>query len=161
MKTDKASLQLRAQEILNAHPEGMTTRAALKQAILERYGDDANAIADALVTFAGSIMSALARATFNLPEDNGSLFQIPSVIGVPTEEGDKLVGRAYATNDQVEKWLDRGLQHHSTQRLRFKRAKSEFEQVKTELKQAGDDDAGSKLWVSSRAMLCQSEDSDE
>ena len=150
LSTDKASLQLRAQEIINAHPEGMTTRAALKQAILERYQHNADALADVAVSFAGTIMSNLVKATHNLPDDNGTLFQIPGVIGIRSEDGDLLIARDHADLDQVRQWVREGLQHHSTQRLRFKRANAELESLK--------DEDGSLPWWSARAMLAQGED---
>lgn len=119
---DKASLQLRAQEIINASPDGMTTKDALKQAILERYRDDPTALADLAASLAQSTMKGLRRRTYELP-DRGqvALFDIPTVIANRTKDGDLIVPRDHANVGQVQQWQREGDQYHSTQALRFKR----------------------------------------
>ncbi len=129
---DKASLQLRAQEIINASAQGMNIRQALKQALLERYGHDLDALAEAAAAFGASGMSGLRKRTYELPDDQASLFQIPNVIGIRTEDGDLLIPRQNANLGQVRQWQKEGHQHHATQLLRFKRAGKELEAVKEE-----------------------------
>lgn len=146
------SLQLRAQEIINAHPDGMTVRDAMKQAILERYADNPERMADAFATVAAGGMSQLRKRTYELPDDEG-LFQIPSWIGIRTEDGDMLVQREAATLGQAAQWAREGLQHHSVQRVRFKRAADQLEQLKDEKRELP--------WWNARRLLAAIETTDE
>lgn len=146
---DRASLQLRAQEIINANPDGMTVREALKRAILERFPNDPDAIADAFAAVAQSSMSGLRKRTYELPESDEGLFEIPSVIGIRTDDGDLLVPRDHAALSQVRQWQKEGQQHHATQLLRFKRAGTDLDSVK--------DEPGELPWWSARHMLTESE----
>lgn len=152
-RNDRASLQLRAQEIINSNPDGMTTREALKQAILERYPNDPAAIAEAFAAVAQSSMSGLRKRTYELPEDDVALFEIPGVIGIRTEEGDLLVPRDHANLGQVRQWQKEGQGHHATQLLRFKRAGADLEGLKEE--------PADLPWWSARHMLTQAEDENE
>lgn len=145
---DRASLQLRAQEIINANPAGMSVREAVKQALLERYGHDENALADFAAAVAASSLTGLRKRTYELPDPDAPLmFEIPQVIGIRTEDGDLLVSRDHADLGQVCQWLDEGCQHHATQHLRFKRGKAEVEPLKNEPR--------SLPWRSARHMLTQ------
>ena len=152
--SDRASLQLRAQEIINASPDGMSIREALKQALLEKYGHDPDALAEAAAAFGASAMSGLRKRTYELPDDQGALFQIPNVIGIRTDDGDLLISRRHANLGQVRQWQKEGQQHHATQLLRFKRAGKDLEPLKEE--------PAETLWLQARQALAANEDdSDE
>jgi hypothetical protein len=154
MSTDRRSLQLRAQEIINASPDGMTVNEALKRALLERYGNDVEALANAAASLGAGMLKGLRKRTYDLPEqEDGVLFQIPSVIGISTPEGDLLIPREQANTGQVKQWQKEGLQHHSTQVLRFKRAGRDLESLK--------DEPDDLPWWSARAMLTGIELDDE
>lgn len=148
---DRASLQLRAQEIINAHPTGISVREAVKQALIERFGHDENALAEFAATVTAPSLTGLRKRTYELPDPGEQLmFEIPQVIGIRTEDGDLLVSRDHADLGQVRQWLDEGCQHHATQHLRFKRGKAEIEPLKNE--------DGSLPWWSARHMLAQAEE---
>lgn len=148
---DRASLQLRAQEIINANPTGISVRDAVKQALIERFGHDENALADFAATVTASSLTGLRKRTYELPDpDTQMMFEIPQVIGIRTQEGDLLVARDHADLDQVRQWLDEGCQHHATQHLRFKRGKAEVEPLKNE--------PGTLPWWSARHMLVQGDE---
>lgn len=146
MSNDRRSLQLRAQEIINASPIGITVNEALTSALLERYGDDIQGLARCAAAMGAGILKGLRRRTYDLPEPTADvLFQVPSVIGISTVDGDLLVPREHAVIDQVRQWQKEGLQHHSTQVLRFKRAGRDLDELK--------DEPGDLPWWSARAML--------
>jgi hypothetical protein len=148
---DRTSLQLRAQEIIIANPDGMTVREALKRAILERYPNDPERIAEAFAAVAQSAMSGLRKKTYELPDDRDlTLFEVPEVIGVRTEDGDLLVTRQAASLGQVKSWQKDGHQYHSTQTLRFKRAGQRLDSLKDE-----DDELP---WINARHMLTAAEE---
>lgn len=147
---DRASLQLRAQEIINASPEGMSIREALKQALLERYGHDPEALAEAAAAFGASSLSGLRKRTYELPDDQGALFQVPNIIGIRTDDGDLLIPRQNASLGQVRQWQKEGQQHHATQLLRFKRAGTELDALKEE--------PAELPWWSARHALTQGEE---
>lgn len=149
MSNDRASLQLRAQEIITASPDGMTVREALKRAILERYPNDPERIAEAFASAASGAMSGLRKRTYELPDDDGALFEIPAVIGIRTEDGDLLVQREAAQAGQVLQWQREGHQHHATQLLRFKRAGTALEMLK--------DQDPALPWWKARHMLTSGE----
>lgn len=151
---DKASLQLRAQEIINASPDGMTTKDALKQAILERYRDDPAALADLAAGLAQSTMKGLRRRTYDLPDPGQSaLFEIPTVIANRTKDGDLIIPRDHANVEQVQQWQREGDQYHSTQALRFKRFGEDLKPLK---------DVDPKLsWQAARRMLASAPAKDE
>lgn len=151
--SDRSSLKLRAQEIINASPNGMTVREALKQAAIERYGNNVDALADAFATAASSGMADLRKRTYELPDDDGALFEIPAAIGIRTDEGDLLVPRDRASLGHVRQWQKEGQQHHSTQLLRFKRAGKHLEHLK------GEDDA--LPWSNARGLITSGEDETE
>lgn len=145
-QNDRASLTVRAQEIINANPAGMSVRDAVKQALLERYGHDENALADFAATVTASSLTGLRKRTYDLPErDEQLMFEVPQVIGIRTEDGDLLVSRQHADLGQVRQWLQEGRQHHATQLLRFKRGQAEIEPLKEE--------DGALPWQSARHML--------
>lgn len=143
--SDRASLRLRAQEIINVSPNGMTVREALKQAAIERYGNNVDALADAFATAASSGMTDLRKRTYELPDEDGALFEIPAAIGIRTERGDLLIPRDRASLDNVRQWQKEGQQHHSTQLLRFKRAGKQLEPLKEE--------DGALPWSNARNLL--------
>lgn len=144
-RNDRASLQLRAQEIINANPEGMTTREAMKRAILERYPNDIEAVAEAFAAVAQGSLSGLRKRTYELPDSEGALFELPAIIGIRTEDGDLLVPRQHANLGQARQWQREGEQHHATQLLRFKRASNDLEPLK--------DEPAELPWWSARNML--------
>lgn len=116
------TLQLRVQEVINASPVPIAARDALKKVLLERY-TDLDAMAEAAATIGLSALNKLAKSTYSLPEtDQNSLFDVPGVIAVRTSEGPLLIPKDQAETGHVRQWVKEGLQHHSTQRLRFKRA---------------------------------------
>lgn len=129
---DRASLKLRAQEIIIANPDGMTVKEALKKAILERYPNNPERIAEAFAAVFQSAMSGLRKSTYELPDESGALFPVPDVIGVRTEDGDLLVTRQAASLGHIRSWQKDGHQYHSTQALRFKRAGERLDPLKDE-----------------------------
>lgn len=123
------TLQLRVQEVINASPIPIAARDALKKVLLERY-TSLEELAEAAATIGMSALNGIAKATYNLPEtDQGSLFDVPSVIAIRTPQGPLLIPRDQATAGQVRQWAEEGLQHHSTQRLRFKRAVKDLKAI--------------------------------
>lgn len=148
-RIDRNSLQLRAQEIINGSADGMTVQQALKRALLERYANDPDGLAEACAMLAAGTMSGLRRRTYELPDSQGSLFEPPAIIGIRTEDGDLLVPRQHASLGQVKQWQREGQQHHATQLLRFKRAGADLEPLK--------DEEENVPWWSARAMLVQVE----
>lgn len=155
VSNDRRSLQLRAQEIINASPIGMTVNEALTQALLERYGDDVQGLARCAAAMGASMLKGLRKRTYDLPEPtDGVLFHLPSVIGISTVDGDLLVPREHAGLGQVKQWQKEGLQHHSTQVLRFKRAGRDLDALKEEPDELP--------WWAARAALAAAEmDGDE
>lgn len=116
------TLQLRVQEVISSSPVPIAARDALKQVLMERY-PSIEEMAEAAATIGLSSISGIAKATYNLPETGqNSLFDAPGVIAIRTPQGPLLVPRGQASGGQVRQWAEEGLQHHSTQRLRFKRA---------------------------------------
>lgn len=151
MSHEKASLQLRAQEIINASPAGMTTTEALERAIWERFKDDPRGMAKFAAVATQSTMKGLRKRTYELPDpDQAALFDIPSVIGVPTDEGDLLVPREHANLGQVRQWQKDGQKHHATQLLRFKRAGADLAPL--------EDEPCDLPWQSARRMIATRQD---
>jgi hypothetical protein len=138
------SLTLRAQELINRADGPITAREALKQALIERYGNNVDALADAAAGFATSIATKLRKATYDLPEPNG-LFDVPSVISNNTVDGVLLIHRDEATVGQTRQWLREASQYHATQRLRFERATEELALL--------DDVDDAVLWIEARREL--------
>lgn len=122
------SIQLRAQEIANTSSEPITTVAAVKQALRERFGDDIDALYDAAATSAVGALRSLKGSTHHLPPQDG-LFDIPQVIVVSTEDGDLVVPKAQASTGHVRQWQREGQQHHSVQLTRFKRFGKDLQAV--------------------------------
>lgn len=133
MTRDRSSIKIRAQEIIAANPDGITTAEAITRVFLERYGDDARAMAEAVGHFGANQLSGIRKLSYHLPEPNDAdtLFDIPQTIGIrmPGGEGDLLISRNVATYKQVSQWVDEGCQHHGTQQLRFKRARAELDRL--------------------------------
>lgn len=144
--SDKQALTLRAQEIINSSPNGMTTKDAMKQALRERYANDPDGIFEVAASLAASTMKGLRKRTFELG-DNAQLglFAMPTVIGVRTTEGDLLVARDQASAGHIKQWQREGQQHHATQHLRFKRLGEELKVIK--------DVPDEMPWVEARRML--------
>lgn len=117
------TLQLRVQEIINASPVPIAAHDALVKALLERF-TTLEEMAEATATISRSYLNVLAKATYNLPETGeDALFDVPLVIAVRTpDKGLVLIPKDQALVGQVRQWAEEGLQHHGTQRLRFKRA---------------------------------------
>lgn len=122
------SIQIRAQEIVNSSPTPIHTLDAVKQALRERY-HDLDAMTEAAASIMAASMKGLRKRTYELSDsdDQGSLFDVPPVIGVTTPEGDLLIPKDQANTGHVRQWTREGLQHHATQRMRFKRAVGELE----------------------------------
>jgi hypothetical protein len=139
------SIQIRTQEIINKSAVPITVQDALSQALYERFGDDAAAIRAWAATVGAGAMRGLRKATYELPDNENALFEVPAVFGISTPQGDLLVPKDQANAGHVRQWTREGLQHHSTQRLRFKRAVKELEAVA--------DLADETPWVSARQTL--------
>lgn len=150
---DRSSLRLRAQEIINASTEGITVRQAMKQALVERYADDPDGLAEAAAALAAAGMSGLRKRTYELPDRQDALFEIPSVIAVRTEEGDLLIPRDHANLAHVRQWQREGQQHHATQLLRFKRAGADLAELEEE--------PDTLPWMSARTMLTGGDEADD
>lgn len=146
---DRNSLRLRAQEILLQHPEGMTTRAAMRQALEERFRDDPTGLLEYATGASDSLLRGLRQRTYELPEiDEATLFDIPPVIGISTPEGDLLISADLATLGQVRQWHREATQHIATQRLRRRR----FQHQTLELL---DNEPDELPWPSARALVQQ------
>lgn len=118
---DRGTVQARAQEIVFNTTEPITVVEACRRALAELYGADPEQLLSVAATLAAATVSGLKRLTHNLPEPGSQLvMDIPSVIGISTPDGDLFVRKDEAEADQVRQWAREGLQHHSTQRLRFK-----------------------------------------
>jgi hypothetical protein len=124
-------VELRAQEIVMTSAEPITTEAAFKQAIRERFGTDVEALTEALASAGASRLRSLRRSTYHLADDDGqgSLFDIPQVIVVTTTDGELVVPKAHAATGHVRQWQKEGQQHHSVQASRFKRFGKDLETV--------------------------------
>lgn len=141
------TLQLRVQEVINASPIPIAARDALKQVLLERY-KSIDELAEAAATIGMSSLKSLAKSTYSLPEhDQASLFDVPGVIAIRTPQGPLFIAKAQAELEQVRQWLKEGDQHHSTQRLRFKRANKEVAAI--------EDLDGSTPWDEARKVLAE------
>lgn len=126
------SLQVRAQEIINASPEPITSVKAIEQALRELYSDYESLIR-ATATFAAASSKAIKQATYTLPDERqGVLFQIPAYIVITTPEGDLYIPRDQADSDQVLQWGKEALRYHSVQRQRFERVVKEVESLDLE-----------------------------
>lgn len=133
MSNDRQSLILRTQEIIRRHPEGMTSRDAYAQALVERFGGDMQAMAQHAATLAVGTLSALRKQTYELPPEDPTLpLAIPQWIGIRTEEGDLLIARDQAELGQVRQWSREAESHHSTQKLRMKRLRERLDLIKDE-----------------------------
>lgn len=151
--SERSSLQLRAQDIINHHPNGITAREALKQAAIERYGNDPDKLAEAFASAASSAMSILRKKTYELPDNSDALFQIPSFIAVRSEGTDLYVHRNEASLGHVRQWRREAQQYFSTQLLRSKRAKRQLDQLRDE-----PDDLN---WQDARKMLNPADEDQE
>ncbi|MEV0382388.1 hypothetical protein [Nonomuraea sp. NPDC050643] len=142
------SIQIRTQEIISKSPVSISLQDAVTQALREKFGDDIAAITAYAASLSAGTMKGIRKATYNLPDDDGTLFDIPIVIAVTTPtDGDLLVPRELADTGHVRQWTREGLQHHSTQRLRFKRATKDLELVA--------DAADGAAWSNTRASLAE------
>jgi hypothetical protein len=142
---DRGTIQARAQEIIQASTQPIAVREACKQALAELYGGDATALLEAAATFAAGAMSDLRQRTHHLPEQPTLAFDIPGLIGITSPDGDLFVRRQDATTGQVRQWLKEGLQHHSAQRLRFRRAIKDAD--------IADDMPDENPWPETRAVI--------
>ena len=113
------SLVARTQQIIVDATGQVTSRDALRQAVVERYGSDVDALIDAFVAASMSGLRELRKRTYELDE-GPTLFNLPSVIGVTTADGDLFVHLNDATAGQVQQWAAEGEQYHGSQRSRFK-----------------------------------------
>lgn len=151
-RTDRASIQLRVQEVINNSPAGITARSALLVVLAERFKDDAAGLLEYAASVSESSVKGLRKRTYELPENGDALFEIPPVIGISTPDGDLFVPRETANLGQVRQWVREGDQHHSTQSLRFKRFGAEIEPLKEEPDELP--------WWSARSMLCSGPEAD-
>lgn len=146
MKTfDRGTVQARAQEISCNSPTPITVREACKQALRELYGNNPDALLDAAATLAAGAMSGLRQRTYQLPEQLTLTSDIPGVIGITTPDGDLIIPKSEATAAQVRQWAKEAMQHHSAQRLRFKRFAKDLE--------IADDEPDETRWAELRAVI--------
>jgi hypothetical protein len=138
------SLQVRAQEIINASPEPITSVKAIERALREMYSDY-ETLVRATAVLAAASSKAIRQATYTLPDERqGHLFDIPAYIVVMTPEGDLYIPKDQADSDQVLQWGKEALRHHSVQRLRFERVVKEVESLGLEK---------AVSWTEARKML--------
>lgn len=141
------ALSLRAQEIISASADGMTTAQAMEAVLRERFAGDPDGLLKWAASVGSSGLKGIRKRTYEIPDlFQGTLIQIPQVIGVTTPEGDLLIPRDKATLGQVRQWAREASQHHSVQKLRFKRFR---EQLDTTLKEESDE----LPWWSARALM--------
>lgn len=146
-KSDRTSIVLRVQEIINANPNGITSQEAFERALAERYKDDPTGLLQFAAAAVRSTVRGLRQRTYDLPDSGEhALFEIPETIGIKTPDGDLFIARECALLGQVRQWLREGDQHHSAQKLRFKRALKELQVLQGE-----PDDLP---WWSARVLLC-------
>lgn len=144
-RTDRASIQLRVQELINSTQEPITDHEALKRVLAERYKDDPDGLLEYATSMGRTALRGLRKRTYELPEQDG-LFEIPPVIAISTPDGDLFMAREQANFDQVVQWIREGLQHHSTQNLRFERFRLAVEPLRGTI-------PGDTPWWTARAML--------
>jgi hypothetical protein len=123
---DRGTIQLRAQEIVLSSLIPITLRDACRRVLEERYRDDPAGLLEAATTLAAGAMTGIRKRTYEIPEQQAALTDIPGVIGITSPEGDMFVQRSEATVGQVRQWNREAMQHHSTQRLRHKRFRDEL-----------------------------------
>lgn len=144
MSSDR-SLQLRAQEIMQANPGEVAAADAIKQALNERYEGDLAAIVDFASVYISKSMNALKVAAYELDDSQGVLFSLPTTIVVDTDRGPLYVGLDKATLAQVGQYARAGKQYHAGQDLKFGRLIERLEHLK--------DVPGDLPWTEARAML--------
>jgi len=142
---DRGTVQARAQEISCSSPTPITVRDACKQALRELYGNNPDALLEAAATLAAGAMSGLRQRTYQLPEQATLTSDIPGVIGITTPDGDLIIPRPEATAAQVRQWAKEAMQHHSTQRLRFKRFAKDLA--------VAEDEPDDVKWTEMRAII--------
>lgn len=145
MSRPDRTLQLRAQQIVNDSAEPISIRAAMRQALLERYKDDFDGLVDMASAVSASSMNGLRKRTYELPEDEDTLFDIPSLIVVSTPDGDLFVPRDQADTSHTRQWVIEGRRYHSVQTGRFERFKVDLDQI--------DDLDGHVPWAEARQTL--------
>ena len=144
MSSDR-SLQLRAQEIMQANPGEIAAADAIKQALNERYEGDLAAIVDFASIYISKSMGALKVAAYELDDSEGVLFSLPTTIVVDTDRGPLYVGLDKATLGQVKQFAKAGKQYHAGQDLKFGRLIERLEHLK---------DVPTDLpWADARSML--------
>jgi hypothetical protein len=122
------SLIARAQQIIAEATEQITGRDALRQAVHEKYQNNPEALLDAFVDASMSGLRELRKRTYELP-DSPTLFDLPSVIGVRSPDGDLYVHLQDATAGQVQQWASEGEQYHGSQRRRFKAIRKQVKEL--------------------------------
>lgn len=137
-------LAIRAQEII-LNSEGISATQALKMALLERY-DDIDKLAEFAAGSFGSLARKLRNATYELP-DEPTLFDIPAVIAVITDEGELFIPRDGANAGQVREWARDGQRFHANQRLKFERIRKQLSAV--------EDIPDETPWIEARAAIRQ------
>ncbi|HEY1394992.1 hypothetical protein [Roseateles sp.] len=144
MSSDR-SLQLRAQEIMQANPGEIAAADALKLALNERFEGDTAAAYDFACQVISKSMKALRTAAYELDDSQGILFSLPTTIVVDTDRGPLYVGLEKATLGQVKQYAKAGKQYHAGQDLKFGRLIERLEHLK---------DAPADLpWTDARSML--------
>ena len=133
------NLELRIQQIILGSQADQRTNVAqaAEQALREKYRGPRqfDELIQACVKFFvrshARFVRELKGCTLQLPESNqGSLFDIPKLIFVESDEGPLFITRDVATIGEVREWDRRALQHHAAQHLRFQRLTKELELIK-------------------------------
>lgn len=113
------SLHARTMEIVKAHPDGIHSSIAFRQAVDELCGGSYDRAIDILSgEWSGKLRDAK-KSVYVLPEDP-TLFDIPEWIVIATPLGDYWVEKERATAGQVEQFFREGEQWHGGQHKRFK-----------------------------------------
>lgn len=144
------TLKLRIAEIIHSANGEITEREAIKAALVERYGGDYEALLDYATTATRGAVRALRRQTYELPESQGFLFDVPEVISNRGPEGYTFIARDAATVGHVRQWIKEARQYHATQKTRFDKAAAELEEATADADPA-------QLWTDFRVAIAQGE----
>lgn len=128
------SLIARANELANASKDPVELEQSLVNALLERHGHDAMALARAWAHQERSQLSQIRKRSYHLPKDP-TLFDLPPVIVIQTPDGDLLLPEGTRLGKHVKQWVREGKRYHKSQRTRFEKIAEKVEAL-----DCGDDD---------------------
>lgn len=128
------SLILRAMEIASTSAGPMTSDDAMAQAVVERYGNDAKAIARAYAGAVKGWAKDAAKSNHNLPEQLTLFSALPALLVINDgDNGHLFMPKEQASAGQVRGWISAGERMHATQAKRFKAMASVFDAAGFEL----------------------------